>query len=173
MPVVQTGMLRRDFIAGSTLALAGLALGCSRRSDAAVAAGGTDTAFFQRAQVANYAVRGESYGNPGYEELRLWADRAGNVRVHYAWGTEPKELALALAGRSADGEGFALRFPNGLVLDAVPQGQALRVRDRSGGYDKVFEWKYEGPVDGRGTACTACVDEADAAAFVRRHFIAR
>ena len=33
-------MLRRDFIAGSTLALAGLALGCSRRSDAAVAAGG-------------------------------------------------------------------------------------------------------------------------------------
>src|SRR5690606_37871395 len=40
MPVVQTGMLRRDFIAGSTLALAGLVLGCSRRSDAAVAAGG-------------------------------------------------------------------------------------------------------------------------------------
>lgn len=38
MPVVQTGMLRRDFIAGSTLALAGLALGCSRRSDAAAAA---------------------------------------------------------------------------------------------------------------------------------------
>ena len=34
-------MLRRDFIAGSTLALAGLALGCSRRSDAAaVVAGG-------------------------------------------------------------------------------------------------------------------------------------
>ena len=40
MPVVQTGMLRRDFIAGSTLALAGLALGCSRRSDAAAAASG-------------------------------------------------------------------------------------------------------------------------------------
>ena len=33
-------MLRRDFIAGTTLALAGLALGCSRRSDAAAADAG-------------------------------------------------------------------------------------------------------------------------------------
>ncbi|MGJ4729640.1 hypothetical protein [Luteimonas sp. SDU101] len=147
-----------------------LVLACTT---SAVVASETDAAFYQRAQVTHYAVREAQAPGPRHEQLRLWADRAGHVRVHYAWGPEPKELALALAGRSADGEGFALRFPNGLVLDAVLQGQALRVRDRSGGYDKVFEWKYEGPVDGRGTACTACVEEADAAAFVRRHFIAR
>jgi hypothetical protein len=139
----------------------------------AVAAGGTDTAFFQRAQVANYAVRGESYGNPGYEELRLWADRDGATRVRYAWGRDGRELTLRTLGPGADGQGFALGFPNGHVLDVVPQGDALRVRDRKGGYDKVFEWKYEGPVDGRGTFCTPCVEETEAAAFVRRHFLAR
>src|SRR3546814_19395195 len=37
--MVERTMLRRDFIAGSTLALAGLVLGCSRRSDAAAATG--------------------------------------------------------------------------------------------------------------------------------------
>lgn len=139
----------------------------------AAAAAGPDTAFYQRARVANYAVQGAQTPGPDYEELRLWADQDGQTRVHYAWGPEAKELTLALAGRSGEGEGFALRFPNGLVLDVVPQGDALRVRDRSGGYDKRFEWKYEGPVDGRGTACSACVDEADAPGFVRRHFIAR
>ena len=85
----------------------------------------------------------------------------------------PETATLRVLGRSAGGDGFALGFPNGLVLDAIPQGEALRLRDRNGTYDKVFEWKYEGPVEGRGTACTACVDEAEAVGFVRRHFIER
>ena len=55
----------------------------------------------------------------------------------------------------------------------MPQGDTLRVRDRKGSYDKVFEWKYEGPVDGGGTFCTPCVEENDAADFVRRHFLSR
>lgn len=138
----------------------------------AALAGEADTAFFQRAQVAHFAVQGAQAPGPAYEELRLWADGAGATRVHYAWGTDARELTLRVLEHGG-GEGFALGFPNGLVLDVVPQGEALRVRDRSGGYDRTFEWKYEGPVAGRGTACTACVDEADAVAFVRRHFIDR
>src|SRR3546814_19790485 len=66
---------------------------------------------------------------------------------------------------------FRSRFPNGLVLDVVPQGTALHVSDRSGKYSKTFEWQYEGPVDGRGPFCTPCVEEADAIGFVRRNFI--
>lgn len=139
----------------------------------AASAAGPDTAYYQRAQVANYAVRDEPFPSAAYEELRLWADEAGATRVRYAWGTQAREVPLKVLGRGADGAGFALGFPNGLVLDVVPQGDALRVRDRQGGYDKVFEWKYEGPVDGRGTFCTPCVEEADAAAFVRRHYIER
>lgn len=139
----------------------------------AVSASGADTAFYQRAQVANFAARGARFPAADYEALQLWADAGGARRARYAWGPDAKELTLRVLRPSAGGDGFALRFPNGLVLDAVSQGEALRLRDRNGTYDKVFEWKYEGPVEGRGTACTACVDEADAVGFIRRHFIER
>ncbi len=134
-------------------------------------AGDADAAFFQRARVAQYAVQGAQAPGPGHEALGFWADAAGATRVRYAWGAQPREIPLAVTD-AGDGD-FALRFPNGLVLDVTVQDDALRVRDRSGGYDKRFEWKYEGPVAGRGTACGACVDEPDAADFVRRHFAGR
>ena len=132
-----------------------------------------DAAFLQRAKVANYAVSGARYGDPAYEHFSFWADDGGDTRVRYSHGADAKEVALRTLGPGKDGDGFAVAFPNGLVLDVVAQGDALRVRDRKGGYDKVFEWEYEGPVDGRGTFCTPCVEERDAAAFVRRHFIDR
>ena len=129
-------------------------------------------AFYRQAQVANYVARGAQAPGPDYEQLAFWADARGQRRVRYAWGEAPRSVELAvLPGRTGD-DGFALRFPNGLVLEAIPQGESLRLRDGSGGYDKLFEWQYQGPVDGRGTFCAACVERADAAAFVRRHFIA-
>ena len=147
-------------LAALLLALAGACAGAT--------AGDADAAFFQRARVAQYAVHGAQAPGPEYEALGFWADEAGDTRVRYAWGAQPREIGLAVV---ATGEGgFALRFPNGLELDVAVQDDALRVRDRSGGYDRRFEWKYEGPVAGRGTACGACVDGSEAAAFVRRHF---
>ncbi len=131
----------------------------------------TADAFYRQAHVANYVARGAQAPGPDYEQLAFWADARGQRRVRYAWGQAPRSVELeVLPGRPGSG-GFALRFPNGLVLEAMLQGQSLRLRDR-GGYDRVFEWQYQGPVDGRGTFCSACVDQADAAAFVRRHFIA-
>lgn len=129
-------------------------------------------AFYRQAQVANYAVRGAQVPGPDYEHLAFWADAQGRRRVRYAWGEAPRSVELAVLPARAGSDGFALRFPNGLVLAAVPQGEALRLRDGSGAYDKLFEWQYQGPVDGRGTFCAPCVEQADAAAFVRRHFIA-
>ncbi|WP_202839481.1 hypothetical protein [Luteimonas saliphila] len=158
-------MPRFPFLATAVIALALSAVPTA-------SAAGPD-AFDQRARVANYAVRGEEFPGAGYEALRLWADEAGGTRVRYAWGADARELSLEVLGPAATGEGFALRFRNGLVLDVVPQGDSLRVRSRDGRYDKVFDWQYEGPVDGRGTFCTPCVDQPDAAAFVRRHFIER
>ena len=162
-------MRNPDATTGALLALA-MVLACAVP---AAAAGGADSAFYQRAQVANYAARDTRPGDADHEALQLWADASGATRVRYAWGTDGKELGLRVLGRGADGDGFILRFPNGLVLDAVQQGASLRLRDRTGSYDKVFDWQYEGPVAGRGTGCTACVDEAEAVDFVRRHFIAR
>lgn len=132
-----------------------------------------DAAFYRTARVANYAIPGPRYATPDYEHLSLWANDAGATRVSYRYGADAKELRLRLLGAHPDGTGFAVAFPNGLVLDVVPQDGALRVRDRQGDYDKTFEWEYEGPVDGRGTFCAPCVEEADAAAFVRRHFLGK
>src|SRR3546814_6104605 len=87
------------------------------------------------------------------------------------YGADKKGVRLRAIGPDGSDEGFAVRFPNGLVLDIVPQGTALQVSDRSGNYSKTFEWQYAGPVDGRGTFCTPCVEKADAIGFVRRNFI--
>src|SRR3546814_6084951 len=89
--------------------------------------------------------------------------------IDYEYGADQKRVRLRAIGPDGNDEGFAVRFPNGLVLDVVPQGTALHVSDRSGKYSKTFEWQYEGPVDGRGTFCTPCVEEAGATGRGRAH----
>jgi hypothetical protein len=121
-------------------------------------------------KVANFALPGHNYSSPGFESLSFWSGPNGKA-INYEYGTDHKRVRLRAIGPGTDGQGFAVRFPNGLVLDVVPQGTALQVSDRSGNYSKTFEWKYEGPVDGRGTFCTPCVEEADAIGFVRKHFM--
>lgn len=130
-----------------------------------------DAAFFRDAKVANFAVQGEAFPSPKFERLALWADAGGKTYVVYGYGSRDTEVVLQAAGRSADGGAFALRFPNGHVLDVAPRGDALQVTDRKGRYDKRFAWQYEGPVDGRGTFCAQCVEEKGAAAFVRDRFL--
>ncbi|GAA3933032.1 hypothetical protein [Luteimonas lutimaris] len=121
-------------------------------------------------KVANFALPGQDYDSPGFESLSFWSGPNGKA-VDYEYGADHKRVRLRPVGPAAGGGGFAVRFPNGLVLDVVPQGKALQVSDRGGNYSKTFEWKYEGPVDGRGTFCTPCVEEADAIGFVRKHFM--
>jgi len=127
---------------------------------------------YRDAKVANFALPGHGHASPGYESFSFWSGPQGEfIDYDYNQGAEHRQVRVRAAGPSVDGDGFAVRFPNGLVLDIVPRGAALRVSDRRGHYGKTFEWRYEGPVDGRGTFCTPCVDEADAIGFVRRHFM--
>jgi len=121
-------------------------------------------------KVANFSLPGQTYSSPDFEHFSFWSGPNGKA-IDYEYGPGPKRVRLRLAGPAAGGDGFAVRFPNGLVLDVVPQGKTLKVSDRDGRYSKTFEWMYEGPVNGRGTFCTPCVEEGDAVGFVRKHFM--
>lgn len=122
------------------------------------------------AKVANFSLPGIDRGSPAFERLAFWSGPRGNA-VQYGYGADERVVQLQPLGPSRSSNGFAVRFPNGLVLDVVPRGDALLVSDRAGGYRKTFEWQYEGPVDGRGTFCAPCVDEDDAVEFVRERFM--
>lgn len=125
---------------------------------------------YEGAKVANFAVPGADYGTAEYEALSFWSGPRGKA-IDYAYGANDRHVRLRHLGANADGKGFAVGFPNGLVLDVVPQDKALQVKDRTGNYSKRFQWRYEGPVAGRGTFCTPCVDESEAIDFVREHFM--
>jgi len=122
------------------------------------------------AKVANFSLPGHDHDSPGFESLSFWSGPNGKA-VDYAYGADHTRVRLRPVGPAESGDGFAVRFPNGLVLDVVPQGKVLQVSDRGGSYSKTFEWKYEGPVDGRGTFCAPCVEEGEAIGFVREHFM--
>ena len=126
--------------------------------------------YYRQAKVANFSIPGTDYATPEFESFALWSD-GKQTRVTYYWGG--KETPLRSLGPNPDGTSFGVSFPNGLVLDITPTDKGLRVRDRKGGYDKRFAWMYEGPVEGRGTYCDQCVDEQDAVAFVRQHYLRR
>ena len=121
-------------------------------------------------KVANFALPGHDYSSAGFESLSFWSGPNGKV-INYEYGLKHDRVRLRDIGPGSDGQGFAVRFPNGLVLDIVPKGDALQVSDRKGNYSKTFQWQYDGPIDGRGTFCTPCVEEADAIDFVRKHFM--
>lgn len=122
------------------------------------------------AKVANFSVPGQPPGGAGFEKLSFWSGPRGNA-VEYAYGSDGKLVRLRLLGRDSSGRSFAVRFPNGLVLDIAADGDELLVSDRSGRYRKRFAWHYEGPIDGRGTFCAACVPEPLAVPLVRENFM--
>ena len=66
---------------------------------------------------------------------------------------------------------FKVKFLTGRTLHVVPQGLTLRVTDDAK-YSKVFRWQYEGPVEGRGTACVPCAADArEAMQLIKAHFL--
>src|SRR3546814_1407936 len=81
-------------------------------------------------KVANFALPGHDYSSPGFESLSFWSGPHGKA-IDYEYGADQKRVRLRAIGPDGNDEGFAVRFPNGLVLDVVPQGTALHVSDRS------------------------------------------
>ncbi|MDR6195288.1 hypothetical protein [Siphonobacter sp. SORGH_AS_0500] len=121
-------------------------------------------------QVANYST-----GTPGhdtYEEFSFWARNNQRSTIDYTYGANRKSLRLTYLGKGKLPHSFQVKFPNQLVLTLIPNGNTLLVKDSKGTYNKVFTWKYEGPVDGIGTFCTSCAkDEAAAIKIINRYYI--
>ncbi len=92
----------------------------------------------------------------------------------YSYGANDKEVKVAYMGvDTLKGEsGFKLQFANGHILYVVPKGLSLKIVDSEGKYSKSFQWKYEGPVEVRGTFCDVCAeDEKAAMKLIKRYFM--
>lgn len=130
-----------------------------------------ESKVYENGQVANFSLPAYNYSSPEFEGFSFWSSPKHGRIVDYSYGKGGTRVRLRELGPNPDGKGFAVQFPNGLVLDLEPQGDVLLVSDRAGKYHKTFEWQYEGPVGGRGTFCTPCVEETKAMPFVREHFM--
>ena len=128
------------------------------------------TTFCQ--QVANYSsgVR----GTDDFEEFSFWARNNARAEIYYRYGKVPEEVKLTYGGRTLmrNRQCFKVKFPNGYELLISPKDQGLRVMDEDENYNKIFQWEYEGPVDGVGTACDICTkDEWEALVLIKAYFI--
>lgn len=115
-------------------------------------------------------------GEPGtdqWEDLSFQVQSDGTKEISSSHGrdrTEVKVQSKALAGSSTDRR-LHLVFADGRAIDVTIKGQTLQIDDGSDKAPKSYVWAYEGPVDGRGTFCTPCVEEKDAIPFVRKNFM--
>jgi hypothetical protein len=120
------------------------------------------------ARVANFAALTSPERGLGPEQLSFWA--AGPHRwVEHRSRADGSPARLDYLGPVHGG--FALRLPDHRLADVSFAAGGLQVQARSGGRPMTYVWAYEGPVDGRGTACAPCVPQAQALSFVRDHFM--
>ena len=57
------------------------------------------------------------------------------------------------------------------VMYMISDADRLYLADHAGHIIAVLDWHYEGPVEGRGTACTTCLDKKESFQALRRYFI--
>jgi hypothetical protein len=123
-------------------------------------------------QVANY-----TFGQPGtaaYEHFSFWTLKGRRSYAQYAYGKDRRDFQLRYLGpdRLNGQPCFKVKFSNGHLLYLVPSGTALRVFTSPTTPPKTFAWEYEGPVNGVGTNCSVCADDATAAMrLVRKHYL--
>ena len=138
----------------------------------AALAGAALTASPAHAQnrVANYA-----FGKPGtaaYEHFSFWEKDGHRTSMQYAYGKDRKDTQLRYAGptRLNGQPGFKVRFPNGHLLYLLSSGTSLKVATAPAATPKTFAWEYEGPVNGVGTTCSVCAEDATAAMRLLRSY---
>jgi len=115
-----------------------------------------------------------TYGAKSYESFSFSIEGEETPKISYAYGKNFKEVKLTLLGADTlnGARCFKVQLPNGLVLYLIPTGLKLKVVDGKGKYSKIFEWEYEGPVNGIGTFCNTCFgSEEEAMAFIKKYFI--
>ncbi len=131
-------------------------------------------AFLAGAQskVANYSV-GED-GTKEYEHFSFWVKDKHRARVTYSYDVDRKETTITYLGKTTykNEPAFTVQFANHYILYIIPKGSQLQVFDSSGKYNKIFNWEYEGPVNGVGTFCDVCAeDEKEAAKLLRSFYL--
>ena len=122
-------------------------------------------------RVAHYAT-GRA-GTESFEAFGFWVRDGRPAAITYTFGSPAEVTELKYVGPAGwrKSPAFKVQFLTGRALYVVPQGLTLRVTDDVG-YSKVFRWRYEGPVDGRGTACMPCASDArEAMRLIKAHFI--
>ena len=128
------------------------------------------TAYGRSGRVANF-----SYGEPGtkdFEEFSFWVWEGKQREIKYTYGEDWKQVKLEYLGlEQEDNQGsFNVRFSNGYILNIRTETTSLLVQDENKKYSKNFNWYYEGPIDGRGTFCSPCVESDEAIDFVKEYF---
>jgi len=136
----------------------------------------TVLAVFAASASAQERVAHYSTGRAGtarFEALGFWVRNGEPTGITYTFGSPAEVAELKYAGPEGwrKSPAFKVQFLTGRTLYVVPQGLTLRVTDGAR-YSKVFRWQYEGPVDGRGTACMTCAADArEAMRLIKEHFI--
>jgi hypothetical protein len=122
-------------------------------------------------RVANYSFG--KYGTKTYETLSFWIDAGKRGQITYSYGKTDREITLSYIGPDIfNGEScFKVQFANGLILYIIPKGLSLKIVDSEGKYSKLFRWKYEGPIDGRGTFCDVCAEDKESMMIIRKFFL--
>lgn len=129
----------------------------------------------ERNRVANYYA-----GTPGtasYEHFSFWstAGRRGDMQYSQGAGqSDQNDATLRYAGptRLQGQPAFKVRFAGGKVLYVAPRDTALLVATSATAAPKIFQWEYQGPVNGVGTACSVCTPDAKAAVqLVQGYFV--
>jgi hypothetical protein len=123
-------------------------------------------------KVANYSFG--KYGTPEYEHFSFWTKGGKRAEVTYTYGKDNKAMNATYAGTGIyKGEKcFKVQLPGDYLLYLVPTGTKLQVAALTKNYHKVFNWEYEGPVNGVGTFCNVCAqDEKEAIALISSEFM--
>ena len=119
------------------------------------------------AKVANF-VAAELMDN-GHQAVTLsfWSGPYGKM-IEYDPGRGSGPVQLELIDR--EGQGLRVRTPNGAIWTVTLSKGLLLLRD-GGARPRVFLWQYQGPINGRGTACPQCVSDESALQFVADEFM--
>jgi len=123
-------------------------------------------------KVANYSFG--KYGTAEYEHFSFWTKAGKRTEVNYTYGKDGKELAAKYLGTGIykQQKCFKVELTGKCIVYIVPLGTKLQVAALTKNYHNVFNWEYEGPVNGLGTFCDACAeDEKEAINIIKESYL--
>ncbi|RYU95218.1 hypothetical protein [Emticicia agri] len=118
-------------------------------------------------KVANFSYK--KFSAKDFEAYGFWVNANQVGDINYSYKTpegDIKSMKLQYEGTDMlKGEkAFKVLFPNNLRLYVIPRkNNTLKIASLDGKYSKTFTWLYEGPVEGRGTFCEPCAENAEEA----------